>query len=64
MADAKFTCESCRFWQDKNIIGVCRRYPHNYNKHRSEWCGEHSQHPTAEPVKRKYVRKQNADTAA
>jgi len=44
-------CENCRFWQNQNIIGLCRRYPHQENKHKSEWCGEH------QLVKRQYRKK-------
>ena len=33
-------CGACRFWQDHNIIGLCRRYPTHQNKQKHEWCGE------------------------
>ena len=76
MADVKFTCESCRYWQNQNIIGLCRRYPQHANKHYSEWCGEHTIErklvdlpvvvmPPEEPkAKRKYTRRQDAKTSA
>ena len=40
MAKKDFSCESCIFWADRNIIGVCQRYPQPVNKHKTEWCGE------------------------
>jgi len=75
MANAT-VCENCRFWQNQNIIGLCRRYPQFHNKHRSEWCGEWSAAIIALPVvemppetsvakvKRKYTRRQDAEASA
>lgn len=80
MAEVKFTCETCKYWQNQNIIGLCRRYPQHSNKHLSEWCGEYSavrkivELPMVEmppelvqPVerqKRKYTRRKDAKTSA
>ena len=41
MAEKDSKCGTCLFWQDRNIIGQCHRYPTTVNKHRIEWCGEH-----------------------
>lgn len=43
MAKSDFRCENCIYWVDRNIIGVCQRYPQPVNKHKGEWCGEHTQ---------------------
>lgn len=40
MADTNLKCEFCLFWLDRNIMGVCRRFPATQNKHKNEWCGE------------------------
>ena len=72
MVGKHFNCGACRFWQDQNIIGLCKRYPEHYNKHRNDWCGEWvsvekpviSALPVVEmaetPQKRKYTRRQDA----
>lgn len=41
------------YWVDRNIIGVCQRYPQPVNKHKGEWCGEFKSWilPTTEIVK-------------
>ena len=66
-------CDQCKFWQDQNIIGLCRRFPVYANKHRNEWCGEWAQKPVLvlpvvempeEKPKRKYTRRQNVETSA
>lgn len=44
MANNDSKCESCMFWVDRNIIGVCQRYPQHVNKHKVEWCGEYKSH--------------------
>lgn len=72
MVGKHFNCGACRFWQDHNIIGLCRRYPTHQNKQKHEWCGEwvSSEEPAivALPVvemptlKRKYTRRQDAKT--
>ena len=74
MVGKHFNCGACRFWQDHNIIGLCRRYPINQNKHSHDRCGEwvSSEEPAivALPVvemptvKRKYTRRQDAKTSA
>jgi hypothetical protein len=66
-------CENCRFWQNQNIIGLCRRYPQHQNKSRIDWCGEWSmalvQLPAVEmptqvaKVKRKYTRRQDVEAS-
>lgn len=68
-------CENCRFWQNQNIIGLCRRYPQHQNKSRIDWCGEWSvslvslpvveMQPDAQvaKVKRKYTRRQDAQAS-
>ena len=66
-------CENCRFWQNQNIIGLCRRYPQHQNKSRIDWCGEWSmalvQLPVVEmptqvaKVKRKYTRRQDVEAS-
>lgn len=63
MADAKFTCESCVFWLDQQITGVCRRYPQYQHKSAREWCGEYLSDIKLEPPKRKYTRRNHAETA-
>ena len=67
-------CGACRFWQDHNIIGLCRRYPTHQNKQKHEWCGEwvpaESPAIVALPVvempkiKRKYTRRQDVSPSA
>ncbi len=66
MADAKFNCETCIFWLDQKITGLCRRFPRYQNKHKNEWCGEYvSELGIAETrQKRKYVRKTDVKTDA
>ena len=76
MVGKHFNCGACRFWQDHNIIGLCRRYPIHQNKHSHDWCGEwvSSEEPaivalpvvemTEQPQKRKYTRRQDAKTSA
>ena len=60
MADAKFTCETCKFWLEQNIIGHCRRFPKYHNTSKTHWCGEYSTNAPEVVVKRKYVRKTDA----
>lgn len=40
MAESKYKCEDCRYWVNRNIIGICHRYPQHVHKSKSEWCGE------------------------
>ena len=72
MVGKHFNCGACRFWQDHNIIGRCRRFPLHQNKQRHDWCGEWVS--VEEPaivalpvvemptVKRKYTRRQDVKT--
>lgn len=76
MADVHSNCGGCRFFRSQQIMGVCRLYPQQHNKHESDWCGQHeakeAKMPTVydintdqtTPVKRKYVRKANAQASA
>ena len=71
MAEIKFNCENCRYWQNHQIIGICRRYPQFQNKARTDWCGEFAaERMIALPVvempkeKRKYTRGQNVEASA
>jgi hypothetical protein len=40
VAESKYKCEDCRFWVNRNIIGICHRFPQGVHKSKSEWCGE------------------------
>jgi hypothetical protein len=77
MVNRDSRCGNCRFWQNQNIIGLCKRYPAHHNKHESDWCGEFGakqpeivalpvvEMPVEKPVeKRKYTRRQNVQTTA
>jgi len=78
MVGKHFNCGACRFWQDQNIIGLCRRYPTHQNKHKHDWCGEWVsseepaivalpvvEMPVENPVqKRKYTRRQDVNPSA
>lgn len=73
MAGRHSKCELCLYWQDQNIIGLCRRYPQYHNKHRTEWCGEWTSIPNEAPIelspllertKRKYTRRQDVEASA
>ena len=78
MADEYSNCGGCRFFRSQQIMGVCRLYPQQQNKHESDWCGQHeakavkmppvyditTDQTTAAPQKRKYVRKANAKASA
>ena len=76
---AESNCRTCRFFTSQQTMGLCKRYPMHNNKHENDWCGEHlaklieviplqvydiTTDQTTEVKKRKYVRKQNAETAA
>ena len=74
MADEHSNCGGCRFFRDQQVMGVCRLYPHQQNKHESDWCGQHEPKTTKKVYdittdqmtapKRKYVRKANAKASA
>jgi hypothetical protein len=69
-------CGGCLFFRDQQVMGVCRLYPHQHNKHESDWCGQHepkttkkvyditTDQTTEAPQKRKYTRKSNAQAVA
>jgi hypothetical protein len=35
------TCKNCVFFRNAQVMGSCRRYPSQQNKHENDWCGEH-----------------------
>lgn len=41
MAEAHSNCGNCRFFKNQQIMGICRLYPEQQNKHHSDWCGQH-----------------------
>lgn len=73
-------CGGCKYFRSQQIMGVCRLYPQQHNKHESDWCGQHeakavkmlnlpvyditTDQMTEAPQKRKYVRKANVKTSA
>ena len=76
MADEHSNCGGCRFFRDQQVMGVCRLYPHQQNKHKSDWCGQHepkttkkvyditTDQTTEAPQKRKYTRRSNDQAVA
>ena len=76
MADEHSNCGGCRFFRDQQVMGVCRLYPHQQNKHESDWCGQHEPKTTKKvydittdqiteaPQKRKYTRRSNDQAIA
>ena len=38
-------CNSCVYFEDHKMMGICRRYPNYANRHSTEWCGEHKSAP-------------------
>ena len=76
MADEHSNCGGCRFFRDQQVMGVCRLYPHQQNKHESDWCGQHepkttkkvyditTDQTTEAPQKRKYTRRSNDQAVA
>ena len=76
MADEHSNCGGCRFFRDQQVMGVCRLYPHQQNKHESDWCGQHEPKTTKKvydittdqiteaPQKRKYTRRSNDQAVA
>jgi hypothetical protein len=69
-------CGSCLFFRDQQVMGVCRLYPHQHNKHESDWCGQFeakatkkvyditTDQTTEAPRKRKYTRRSNDQAVA
>ena len=76
MADEHSNCGGCRFFRDQQVMGVCRLYPHQQNKHESDWCGQfeakatkkvydiNTDQTTEAPQKRKYTRRSNDQAVA
>ena len=76
MADEHSNCGGCRFFRNQQVMGVCRLYPHQQNKHESDWCGQfeakatkkvydiNTDQTTEAPQKRKYTRRSNDQTVA
>jgi len=78
VADEHSNCGGCRFFRSQQIMGVCRLYPQQQNKHESDWCGQYQVKEikmvnlpvydiTTDQMtapKRKYVRKANAEASA
>jgi hypothetical protein len=46
-------CNSCVYFEDHKMMGVCKRYPSYSNRHSTEWCGEYKPAPQIEqePIK-------------
>ena len=38
-------CNSCVYFEDHKMMGVCKRFPQYANRHATEWCGEHKGQP-------------------
>jgi len=43
-------CGQCRFFSDGQVMGSCRRFPAQQNKHQNDWCGEHQPKMVTLPV--------------
>lgn len=43
MVVSNFKCGNCEYFQNRQIMGVCRLYPEQQNKHESDWCGQYKQ---------------------
>ena len=41
MAEMDSNCGNCKFYRAQQIMGVCRLYPTQQNKHEKDWCGQH-----------------------
>ena len=41
MATEDFNCGNCEYFANRQIMGICRFYPAQQNKHESDWCGQH-----------------------
>lgn len=76
MADEHSNCGGCRFFRDQQVMGVCRLYPQQQNKHETDWCGQFEAKATKKvydittdqitvaPQKRKYTRRSNDQAVA
>ena len=72
MAEQHSNCGNCIYFRDQQIMGVCRLYPQQQNKHNTDWCGQHKAkvaremlelpvvEMTEEKPKRKYTRRVQA----
>jgi hypothetical protein len=38
---SEIKCGDCHFFANGQVMGSCRRYPAQQNKHQNDWCGEH-----------------------
>jgi hypothetical protein len=43
-------CNSCVYFEDHKMMGICKRYPSYANRHSTEWCGEYKALPKIEPI--------------
>jgi hypothetical protein len=41
MAEMDSNCGNCKYFRAQQIMGVCRLYPTQQNKHEKDWCGQH-----------------------
>jgi hypothetical protein len=46
MAESDFKCGNCEYFVNLQIMGVCRLYPMQQNKHETDWCGQHKHKQT------------------
>lgn len=75
MATENSTCGNCFYYRDQQIMGVCRLWPEQFNKHITDWCGQHkpvqpkivavpvvemAEEKPADKPKRKYTRRTEA----
>jgi hypothetical protein len=47
---SEIKCGECRFFANGQVMGSCRRYPAQQNKHQNDWCGEFHPAMVALPV--------------
>lgn len=47
---SEIKCGGCRFFSNGQVMGSCRRYPAQQNKHQNDWCGEHQAMMLTMPV--------------
>jgi len=43
-------CGECHFYASGQVMGSCRRYPAQQNKHQNDWCGEYRPKMVTLPV--------------
>lgn len=53
-------CNSCVYFVDHKMMGVCQRYPNFAHRHSTEWCGEYKaipkvDQPTVEVIGEKQI---------